>query len=57
MYLCRALTDKGLKDIGEALGGKDHSTVINGIKRVEEKMKVDAEFDAQLDIIKKKIGV
>ena len=57
MYLCRALTDKGLKDIGEALGGKDHSTVINGIKRVEEKMKVDKEFDAQLDIIKKKIGV
>ncbi len=57
MYLCRVLTDKALKDIGEALGGKDHSTVINGINRVEEKMKVDAEFNAQLDIIKKKIGV
>lgn len=57
MYLCRALTDKGLQDIGDAVGGKDHSTVINGIKKIEEKKKTDAEFVAQLEVIKKKIGV
>lgn len=57
MYLCRALTDKGLQDIGDVVGGKDHATVINGIKKVEEKKKSDAEFDAQLEVIKKKIGV
>ena len=57
MYLCRVLTDKGLQDIGDAVGGKDHATVISGIKRIEEKKKADAEFDAQLEVIKKKIGV
>ena len=57
MYLCRVLTDKGLQDIGDAVGGKDHSTVINGIKKIEEKKKTDAEFVAQLEVIKKKIGV
>lgn len=57
MYLCRALTDKGLQDIGDVVGGKDHATVINGIKKVEEKKKMDAEFGAQLEVIKKKIGV
>ena len=57
MYLCRALTDKGLQDIGDAVGGKDYSTVINGIKKIEEKKKTDAEFVAQLEVIKKKIGV
>ena len=57
MYLCRVLTDKGLQDIGNVVGGKNHSTVINGIKQVEEKKKADAEFGAQLEVIKKKIGV
>lgn len=57
MYLCRALTDKGLQDIGNVVGGKNHSTVINGIKQIEEKKKADAEFVAQLEVIKKKIGV
>ena len=36
---------------------KDYSTVINGIKKIEEKKKTDAEFVAQLEVIKKKIGV
>lgn len=57
MYLCRVLTDKGLQDIGDALGGRNHSTIISGIKKVEEKKKTDAEFGAQLEVIKKKIGV
>lgn len=36
-----------IPDVGNVVRGKDHSTVINGIKKVEEKKKQDTEFDEQ----------
>jgi chromosomal replication initiator protein len=39
MYLSRKLTDASLLEIGEKFGGKDHSTVLHSIKKVEDKMK------------------
>lgn len=56
MYLCRNLTDKSLDYIGSSLGGKDHTTVINGVKRIEEKMKVNRQLVSTIDTIKKKIN-
>lgn len=35
MYLCRELTDSSLPAIGNAYGGRDHSTVIHAIKQVK----------------------
>lgn len=35
MYLVRELTDESLPQIGSLFGGRDHSTVINALKRVE----------------------
>ena len=34
MYLCRQHTNASYPDIGNALGGKDHTTAINAVKRV-----------------------
>lgn len=56
MYLCRDLTDKSLQSIGEIVGGKDHATVHNGVKRIEEKMKEDPQFNATVQVIIKKIN-
>ena len=56
MYLSRDLTDKSLQAIGEVVGGKDHATVYNGIKRVEEKMKKDDSFAATINVIINKIN-
>ena len=36
MYLSRKLTDLSFREIGEAFGGKDHSTVIYAVKCVEK---------------------
>ena len=36
MYLCRKLLDCPLTDIGNAFGGKDHSTVINGCENISK---------------------
>lgn len=56
MYLCREYTVLALKSIGNAVGGKDHATVLNGIKRVEEKINTDPTFKATVDTIIKKLN-
>ena len=56
MYLCRNMTDKSLQSIGEFVGGKDHATVYNGIKRIEEKIKHDSSFEADVNAIISKLN-
>jgi chromosomal replication initiator protein len=41
MYLSRKLTNSSLIEIGEKFGGKDHSTVIHSLKKIEEKCNND----------------
>ena len=55
MYLCRDLTDHSLNNIGKLLGKKDHTTVIHGIKKVEDELKTNEELRNKIEIIKKKI--
>jgi len=44
MYLIKELLDLPLVQIGELFGGRDHSTVIHSIRKVEEEIDSDAEF-------------
>jgi len=44
MYLCRELTDLSLPRIGQLLGGRDHTTVLHGIKKVRDLMQSDKEL-------------
>ena len=34
MYLCGAMTEESLQNIGKALGGRDHSTILHGQKKI-----------------------
>ncbi|SEP55069.1 chromosomal replication initiator protein [Lachnospiraceae bacterium NE2001] len=56
MYLCRQLTDKSLQSIGEIVGGKDHATVYNGIKRIEDKIQADSQFEGTINVIINKLN-
>lgn len=49
MYLCRKLTNSSLIEIGEKFGGKDHSTVLHSIKKVEEKILKDSSFKEMIE--------
>lgn len=55
MYLTRKLTDLSLPKIGEQFGGKDHTTVINACKRIEEELDKNPEFEKTLAELEKRI--
>jgi len=44
MLLARRLTGLSLEEIGGHLGGRDHSTVVYGIERMEQRRRVDGDF-------------
>lgn len=44
MYITRELTDISLSLIGDEFGGKNHSTVLHSIKKVEERIETDPKF-------------
>lgn len=52
MYLCRELIDTPLTNIAKSLGKKDHTTIIHGIKKIEEEMKYNEELKNKINIIK-----
>ena len=57
MYLCRKMTDASLKSIGAQLGKRDHTTIINGQKRIEDELKSNnSSIKNNIDIIMKKIN-
>lgn len=55
IYLSRKLTGSSLIEIGEKFGGKDHSTVLHSIKKIEEKMAKDSSFKEMIDQLRGRI--
>ena len=49
MYLCKALTNASLPEIGKSFGGKHHSTVIHSIRKIEALRKRDGDFNTLLN--------
>ena len=56
MYLCKTMTDSSLDVIGSFLGGRDHSTIIHGIKKIGDEYEVNDSTRTLIDTIKKKIN-
>ena len=56
MYLCRELTSTSLVNIGKIMGKRDHTTVMNGVNNISERIKTEPELRNRVDIIKNKIN-
>ena len=56
MYLCGDMTNESLQNIGKALGGRDHTTIIHGTKKIASELKTDENLKNTIDILKKKIN-
>lgn len=55
MYLCRMLTDQSFPRIGLEFGGRDHSTVIHAVDKIEEDLKTNGQLKEIINEIKGKL--
>lgn len=56
MYLCKTLTDRSYPEIGRRFGGRDHSTVISAVRRVEELSISDEKFRIRVEALAGSMG-
>ena len=51
MYLSKKLTTRSLPEIGRKFGGRDHTTVIHAVKKIEELKESNSKFDEDVNLI------
>lgn len=58
MFLCRKYLERySLQQIGSAVGGKDHSTVLNGITKITNLIESDPNMKVTIETIEKKLNI
>lgn len=55
MYLCKTLTTRSLPEIGRKFGGKDHTTVLHAVRKVELQVAEDDEIREEIAAIRRAI--
>jgi chromosomal replication initiator protein len=55
MFLIKKNLDKSLVEIGRQFGGKDHTTVINALKRIESQLTKDSDLKKDVDELQGRI--
>jgi chromosomal replication initiator protein len=53
MYLCKQLTSRSLPEIGRSFGGRDHTTIMHGVRRIGELRGKDAEIADDLELLRR----
>jgi chromosomal replication initiator protein len=53
MYLCKQLTSRSLPEIGRRFGGRDHTTVMHGVRRIEELRAQDVQIEEDVELLRR----
>ena len=53
MYLSKMLTSKSLPEIGRRFGGRDHTTVIHAVRKIEELKSVDNQISEDIELLRR----
>ena len=53
MYLCKQMTSRSLPEIGRRFGGRDHTTIMHGIRKIEELMAIDHQLADDVQLLKR----
>ena len=53
MYLAKQLTTRSLPEIGRKFGGRDHTTVMHAVKKVEELRSLDSSFGDDVELLRR----
>lgn len=55
MYLSKTMTPRSLPEIGRRFGGRDHTTVLHAVRKVEELISQDAKLAREVELLKRLI--
>ena len=53
MYLCKQLTTRSLPEIGRKFGGRDHTTVMHAVRKIEELRQADAGLNEDVELLRR----
>jgi chromosomal replication initiator protein len=53
MYLAKQLTSRSLPEIGRRFGGRDHTTVMHGVRKIEELMQKDSQIADDVEMLRR----
>ncbi|MGO4405714.1 chromosomal replication initiator protein DnaA [Bosea sp. RAF48] len=53
MYLSKALTPRSLPEIGRRFGGRDHTTVLHAVRKIEKAISEDRSLHDEVDLLKR----
>ena len=53
MFLAKTLTSKSLPEIGRRFGGRDHTTVIHAVKKIEELKSIDNQIAEDVELLRR----
>jgi len=53
MYLSKQLTTRSLPEIGRKFGGRDHTTVIHAVRKIDELRQADSGMDEDVDLLRR----
>lgn len=55
IFLCRELTKASYPEIGDRFGGKDHSTIIHSVKKIEKLLAQDLELKSTIELLRRQL--
>jgi chromosomal replication initiator protein len=53
MYLSKHMTPRSLPEIGRRFGGRDHTTIMHGVRKIEEMMATDSQLSDDLQLLRR----
>jgi len=53
MYIAKQLTSRSLPEIGRKFGGRDHTTVMHAVRKVEELRETDSSFAEDVELLRR----
>jgi chromosomal replication initiator protein len=55
MYLSRNMTKASFPEIGEKFGGKDHTTVMHAVKKVQKEITANYELKSNIESLERQL--
>jgi chromosomal replication initiator protein len=55
MYLAKVLTLRSLPEIGRRFGGRDHTTVLHAVRKIENLANKDTSFAEEIEALKRQL--